>query len=84
MVSELPRVPILYDIPAVEINRETENPDMDTDKPLSPAAEWLKSHVCVPAGGVPDGYTHRKFKEEMDEFAKRNRGSLPHRTRRQP
>ncbi len=52
---------------------------MDTDKPLSPVAEWLKSHVCVPAGGIPDGYTHRKFREEMDEFAKRNRAERPRR-----
>ena len=50
-------------------------------KDASLVAEWLKSHVCVPAGGVPDGYTHEKFKEEMDEFWKRNRGDHPRRTK---
>lgn len=47
--------------------------------PLSPVAEWLKSHVCVPADGVPDGYSHEKFKEELDEFNKRNRRERPRR-----
>lgn len=60
--------------------KETESDKADgPSAPLSPVAEWLKSHVCVPADGVPDGYTHEKFKEEMDEFNKRNRRGRPRR-----
>lgn len=84
MVSELPRVPILYDIPTVEINRETENPNMNANRAPSPTTEWMKNHVCTPRGGIPPDYTHEKFKGEMDEFAKRNRAERPCRTRRQP